>query len=412
MPGMSGLEFLDKISEKFPDIPTIIITAHANIDNALSAYKGGAFEYLTKPFDINEIRKLAIKATKSSKPQRDEVAQESSSQIIGKAESMQEVFKAIGKISKTGITVLIRGESGTGKELIAQSVHANSSRSNEPFIAINVAAIPHELLESELFGHEKGSFTGAQSPRIGRFEQALGGTLFLDEIGDMHPELQTRLLRVLSSHEFYRVGGQKPIKSDVRIIAATNQNIEGLIKTGKFREDLYHRLNVFRIELPPLRKRKEDIPSLVKYFLKKSAEEIKSDQKDIENPAMEVLNQYNWPGNIRQLENTCRYITVMAPSTSITLDDIPDEVKNIDVSLNSTPYVNGLDSNINWEESLSDHIRSVLQDKNDLTTLSKDLEKILLQEALKASKGRRIDAAKILGLGRNTITRKIKDLDL
>ena len=412
MPGMSGLEFLDKVSEKFPNLPTIIITAHANIDNALSAYKGGAFEYLTKPFDINEIRKLAIKATKSSKPQHDELTQESNSQIVGKAESMQEVFKAIGKISKTDITVLIRGESGTGKELIAQSVHENSSRSNEPFIAINVAAIPHELLESELFGHEKGSFTGAQSQRIGRFEQALGGTLFLDEIGDMHPELQTRLLRVLSSHEFYRVGGQKPIKSDVRIIAATNQNIEGLIKTGKFREDLYHRLNVFRIELPPLRKRKEDIPSLVKYFLKKSANEIKSDQKDIEDPAMEVLNEYDWPGNIRQLENTCRYITVMAPSTSITLDDIPDEVKNIDMNLESSPNANGLDSNINWEESLSGHIRNVLQDKNDLTTLSKDLEKILLQEALKASKGRRIDAAKILGLGRNTITRKIKDLDL
>jgi two-component system nitrogen regulation response regulator GlnG len=412
MPGMSGLEFLDKVSEKFPNLPTIIITAHANIDNALSAYKGGAFEYLTKPFDINEIRKLAIKATKSSKPQHDELTQESNSQIVGKAESMQEVFKAIGKISKTDITVLIRGESGTGKELIAQSVHENSSRSNQPFIAINVAAIPHELLESELFGHEKGSFTGAQSQRIGRFEQALGGTLFLDEIGDMHPELQTRLLRVLSSHEFYRVGGQKPIKSDVRIIAATNQNIEGLIKVGKFREDLYHRLNVFRIELPPLRKRKEDIPSLVKYFLKKSADEIKSDLKDIEDPAMEVLNEYDWPGNIRQLENTCRYITVMAPSTSITLDDIPDEVKNVDMSLGDPNHFNGLGSNGNWEESLSNHIRSVLQDKNDLTNLSKDLEKILLQEALKASKGRRIDAAKILGIGRNTITRKIKDLGL
>ena len=410
MPGMSGLEFLDKVSEKFPNLPTIIITAHANIDNALSAYKGGAFEYLTKPFDINEIRKLAIKATKSSKPQHDELTQESNSQIVGKAESMQEVFKAIGKISKTDITVLIRGESGTGKELIAQSVHENSSRSNEPFIAINVAAIPHELLESELFGHEKGSFTGAQSQRICRFEQALGGTLFLDEIGDMHPELQTRLLRVLSSHEFYRVGGQKPIKTDVRIIAATNQNIEGLIKTGKFREDLYHRLNVFRIELPPLRKRKEDIPSLVNYFLKKSADEIKSDQKDIEEPAMKVLNEYDWPGNIRQLENTCRYITVMAPSANITLDDIPDEVKNIDEGLNSSSHVNGLDSSIGWQETLSDHIRSVLQDENDLTNLSKDLEKILLQEALKASKGRRIDAAKILGLGRNTITRKIKDL--
>ena len=328
MPGMSGLEFLNKVSEKFPDLPTIIITAHANIDNALSAYKGGAFEYLTKPFDINEIRKLAIKATKTSKPAQNDVAQESNSEIVGKAESMQEVFKAIGKISKTDITVLIRGESGTGKELIAQSVHTNSTRSNEPFIAINVAAIPHELLESELFGHEKGSFTGAQSQRIGRFEQALGGTLFLDEIGDMHPELQTRLLRVLSSHEFYRVGGQKPIKSDVRIIAATNQNIENLIKTGQFREDLYHRLNVFRIELPPLRKRKGDIPALVEYFLKKSADEIKSERKDIEENAMDILNEYNWPGNIRQLENTCRYITVMAPSTSITIDDIPDEVKN------------------------------------------------------------------------------------
>ena len=412
MPGMSGLEFLNKVSEKFPDLPTIIITAHANIDNALSAYKGGAFEYLTKPFDINEIRKLAIKATKTSKPAQNDVAQESNSEIVGKAESMQEVFKAIGKISKTDITVLIRGESGTGKELIAQSVHTNSTRSNEPFIAINVAAIPHELLESELFGHEKGSFTGAQSQRIGRFEQALGGTLFLDEIGDMHPELQTRLLRVLSSHEFYRVGGQKPIKSDVRIIAATNQNIEDLIKTGQFREDLYHRLNVFRIELPPLRKRKEDIPALVEYFLKKSSDEIKSERKDIEENAMDILNEYNWPGNIRQLENTCRYITVMAPSTSITIDDIPDEVKNIEMITNGSTQVNGLDANINWEVTLSDHIKSVLQDQKDLTNLSKELEKILLQEALKASNGRRIDAAKILGLGRNTITRKIKDLGL
>ena len=412
MPGMSGLEFLNKVSEKFPNLPTIIITAHANIDNALSAYKGGAFEYLTKPFDIDEIRKLAIKATKSSKPAQNDVAQESNSEIVGKAESMQEVFKAIGKISKTNITVLIRGESGTGKELIAQSVHANSSRSSEPFIAINVAAIPHELLESELFGHEKGSFTGAQSQRIGRFEQALGGTLFLDEIGDMHPELQTRLLRVLSSHEFYRVGGQKPIKSDVRIIAATNQNIEDLIKTGQFREDLYHRLNVFRIELPPLRKRKGDIPALVEYFLKKSADEVKSERKDIEENAMDILNEYSWPGNIRQLENICRYITVMAPSTNITIEDIPDEVKNIEMNANSSTQVNGLDANIDWEVTLSDHIRSVLKDQNDLTDLSKELDRILLQEALKVSKGRRIDAAKILGLGRNTITRKIKDLGL
>jgi two-component system nitrogen regulation response regulator GlnG len=412
MPGMSGLEFLDKVSEKYPDLPTIIITAHANMDNALSAYKGGAFEYLTKPFDINEIRKLVIKATKTKKTNLQEGLEESKSKIVGKAGSMQEVFKAIGKISKTDITVLIRGESGTGKELIAQSVHANSSRNNEPFIAINVAAIPHELLESELFGHEKGSFTGAQSQRIGRFEQALGGTLFLDEIGDMHPELQTRLLRVLSSHEFYRVGGQKPIKSDVRIIAATNQNIEQLIKTGKFREDLYHRLNVFRIELPPLRKRKEDIPMLVKHFLSKSAAEIKGDEKGIDKNAMKILNDYDWPGNIRQLENTCRYITVMAPSASITADDIPDEIKNDSQSeVSDTVNVN-MDSTSSWEESLSSHIKNVLSDVNDLTRLSKELEKLLLQEALKASKGRKIDAAKILGLGRNTITRKIKDLGL
>ena len=411
MPGMSGLEFLEKVSDKFPEIPTIIITAHANIDNALSAYKGGAFEYLTKPFDINEIRKLAMKATKNKKINNKDNTAAHDSEIVGKAEAMQDVFKAIGKISTTDITVLIRGESGTGKELIAQSVHANSPRANKPFIAINVAAIPHELLESELFGHEKGSFTGAQSQRIGRFEQALEGTLFLDEIGDMHPELQTRLLRVLSSHEFYRVGGQKPIKSDVRIIAATNQNIEELIKTGKFREDLYHRLNVFRIELPPLRDRKEDIAILVKHFLTKSSQEIKSDVKDIDENAMRIMKEYDWPGNIRQLENICRYITVMAPSTTVTLDDLPDEVKNISTNKNVIA-ANHNNGSVRWEDSLAGHIKKVLLDKNDLSNLSKELEKILLQEALDASKGKRIEAARILGLGRNTITRKIKELGL
>ena len=412
MPGMSGLEFLDKVSEKFPEIPTIIITAHANIDNALSAYKGGAFEYLTKPFDINEIRKLAIKATKTKKNNIGDMGKTSDDRIVGKAESMQDVFKAIGKISKTDITVLIRGESGTGKELIAQSVHSNSPRSEKPFIAINVAAIPHELLESELFGHEKGSFTGAQSQRIGRFEQALGGTLFLDEIGDMHPELQTRLLRVLSSHEFYRVGGQKPIKSDVRIIAATNQNIEALIKTGKFREDLYHRLNVFRIELPALRDRKDDIDDLVKHFLTKSADELKSDSKEIDDNAMEILNEYDWPGNIRQLENICRYMTVMAPSSTITIDDVPDEVKEESTDNGLTHKGRGFDVKSSWEENLTDHIKTVLSDGNDLSGFSKELERLLLKEALAASKGKRIEAAKILGLGRNTITRKIKDLGL
>ncbi len=412
MPGMSGLEFLDKVSEKFPEIPTIIITAHANIDNALSAYKGGAFEYLTKPFDINEIRKLAIKATKTKKNNIGDMGKTSDDRIVGKAESMQDVFKAIGKISKTDITVLIRGESGTGKELIAQSVHSNSPRSEKPFIAINVAAIPHELLESELFGHEKGSFTGAQSQRIGRFEQALGGTLFLDEIGDMHPELQTRLLRVLSSHEFYRVGGQKPIKSDVRIIAATNQNIEALIKTGKFREDLYHRLNVFRIELPALRDRKDDIDDLVKHFLTKSADELKSDSKEIDDNAMEILNKYDWPGNIRQLENICRYMTVMAPSSTITIDDVPDEVREESSDNGLAHEGRGFDIKSSWEENLTDHIKTVLSDGNDLSGFSKELERLLLKEALAASKGKRIEAAKILGLGRNTITRKIKDLGL
>ena len=412
MPGMSGLEFLDKVSEKFPEIPTIIITAHANIDNALSAYKGGAFEYLTKPFDINEIRKLAIKATKTKKNNIGDMGKTSDDRIVGKAESMQDVFKAIGKISKTDITVLIRGESGTGKELIAQSVHSNSPRSEKPFIAINVAAIPHELLESELFGHEKGSFTGAQSQRIGRFEQALGGTLFLDEIGDMHPELQTRLLRVLSSHEFYRVGGQKPIKSDVRIIAATNQNIEALIKTGKFREDLYHRLNVFRIELPALRDRKDDIDDLVRHFLTKSADELKSDSKEIDDNAMEILNKYDWPGNIRQLENICRYMTVMAPSSTITIDDVPDEVREESSDNGLAHEGRGFDVKSSWEENLTDHIKTVLSDGNDLSGFSKELERLLLKEALAASKGKRIEAAKILGLGRNTITRKIKDLGL
>ena len=412
MPGMSGLEFLNKVSDKFPEIPTIIITAHANIDNALSAYKGGAFEYLTKPFNIDEIRKLAIKATRASNSYNGDFNNSTENNIVGKADAMQDVFKAIGKISKTDITVLIRGESGTGKELIAQSVHTNSPRSDKPFVAINVAAIPHELLESELFGHEKGSFTGAQTQRIGRFEQALGGTLFLDEIGDMHPELQTRLLRVLSSHEFYRVGGQKPIKSDVRIIAATNQNIENLIKNGKFREDLYHRLNVFRIELPPLRDRKEDINELVKYFLNKSADELKSDSKTIESAAMELLNKYDWPGNIRQLENLCRYMTVMAPSATITVDDVPDEVRDLHSNSSNSTLNESVNTTLSWEENLSSHIKGILLDSNDLSVFSRELDKLLLKEALLASKGKRIEAARILGMGRNTITRKIKELDL
>jgi two-component system nitrogen regulation response regulator GlnG len=334
MPGLSGLDLLQKVSEKYPGLPTIVITAHSDIDNALSAYKGGAFEYLPKPFDVDKIRSLALKALNQSDsaitPKKSKTMQPP--KIIGQAQSLQNLFRAIGKISNSDITVLIRGESGTGKELIAQAVHDNSKRNVEPFVAINVAAIPHDLLESELFGHEKGAFTGAQAQRIGRFEQAQGGTLFLDEIGDMHPELQTRLLRVLSSQEFYRVGGHRPIKSDVRIIAATNQSIEDLIKIGKFREDLYHRLNVFKLVLPPLRERKEDIASLITYFLKTYAAELNTEEKRIDDATLQYLIEFNWPGNIRQLRNFVAQLSVIEKERMITADKLEEQLPNISTS--------------------------------------------------------------------------------
>ena len=403
MPGLSGLELLQKVSSQHPGLPTIVITAHSDIDNALSAYKGGAFEYLPKPFDVDSIRSLAQKALKDSKSQinsNDDVF-ESETKIIGKADSLQNVFKGIGKISKSDISVLIRGESGTGKELIAQAIHDNSKRSNMPFVAINVAAIPHDLLESELFGHEKGAFTGAQTQRKGRFEQAHGGTLFLDEIGDMHPELQTRLLRVLSSEEFYRVGGHTPIKTDVRIIAATNQSIERLIDNSKFREDLFHRLNVFKIELPPLRDRAEDIPSLVEFFLKRSSKDLKTEKKIIDKTAMDYLVNFRWPGNIRQLENMCRYLTVMCSSSVITIDDVPDDI------LNTVNTNEELDAD--WRLAIQKHIRESLPlDKNALKNISREFEAIIIKEALIATRGIKIEAAKLLGWGRNTLSRKIK----
>ena len=403
MPGLSGLELLQKVSSQHPGLPTIVITAHSDIDNALSAYKGGAFEYLPKPFDVDSIRSLAQKALKDSKSQinlNDDVF-ESETKIIGKADSLQNVFKGIGKISKSDISVLIRGESGTGKELIAQAIHDNSKRSNMPFVAINVAAIPHDLLESELFGHEKGAFTGAQTQRKGRFEQAHGGTLFLDEIGDMHPELQTRLLRVLSSEEFYRVGGHTPIKTDVRIIAATNQSIERLIDNSKFREDLFHRLNVFKIELPPLRDRAEDIPSLVEFFLKRSSKDLKTEKKIIDKTAMDYLVNFRWPGNIRQLENMCRYLTVMCSSSVITIDDVPDDI------LNTVNTNEELDAD--WRLAIQKHIRESLPlDKNALKNISREFEAIIIKEALVATRGIKIEAAKLLGWGRNTLSRKIK----
>ena len=406
MPGLTGIDLLKIVAEKYPDLPTIVMTAHADIDNALSAYKGGAFEYLSKPFDVDTIRSLALKAIRTSVTETPSLITPNENKklkIIGQAKSLQSVFRAIGKISKSNISVLIRGESGTGKELIAQSVHENSDRSDMPFVAINVAAIPHDLLESELFGHEKGAFTGAQTQRIGRFEQAQGGTLFLDEIGDMHPELQTRLLRVLSSQEFYRVGGHHPIKSNVRIIAATNQSIETLIHEQKFREDLYHRLNVFKLSLPPLRERVEDITDLTSFFLKESALELETEEKIIDKKVLEFFEQYNWPGNIRQLENICRYLTVMSSSKNVTLDDLPDDFadeENVKEIVDTT----------SWEELLRDNIRfGISKDSDFIKNLNKKLETILIEESLKATKGVKQEAAKLLGWGRNTLAKKVKD---
>ena len=408
MPGLTGIDLLKIVAEKFPNLPTIVMTAHSDIDNALSAYKGGAFEYLSKPFDVDTIRALALKAIRQSitdDPISSNTDNIRDSKIVGKAKSLQSVFRAIGKISKSNISVLIRGESGTGKELIAESVHFNSERSKMPFIAINVAAIPHDLLESELFGHEKGAFTGAQSQRIGRFEQAKGGTLFLDEIGDMHPELQTRLLRVLSSQEFYRVGGHSPIKSDVRIIAATNQSIETLIHQQKFRDDLYHRLNVFKLTLPPLRERVEDIKDLTSFFLKQSADELNTDEKAIDPNVIAFFESYKWPGNIRQLENVCRYLTVMCSSNLITLDDLPDDIFNDETSSDESGNIADT-----WEDKLRNHIREgIIKDKEFLKKVNKEVESIIIDESLKASNGVKQEAAKLLGWGRNTLAKKAKD---
>ena len=411
MPGMNGIDFLNKVSAKHPDIPTIVITAHTDIENALSAFKGGAFDYLPKPFDVNDIRRVALKAVKNSvaeKSNSDEVPDYNKhiQKIVGKAQSLQKVFRAIGKISISELSVLIRGESGTGKELIAEAIHQNSMRKDKPFVAINVAAIPHELLESELFGHEKGAFTGAQTQRIGRFEQAHGGTLFLDEIGDMHPELQTRLLRVLSSQEFYRVGGHDPIKSNVRIVAATNQSIENLITQSKFREDLFHRLNVFKLQLPPLRDRKEDIKVLAEHFLSVSSKELNVSDKSLDKNVLSFFESYHWPGNIRQLENICRYLTVMCSSSIITVDDLPDDITS---GVDQKETNNG---KLGWESLLENEIRErVTTERDVLIKINEKLQKLLINESLRAANGIKQDAAKLLGWGRNTLARKAKEIN-
>jgi|TARA_B110000438_G_scaffold246977_1_gene248861 two-component system nitrogen regulation response regulator GlnG len=406
MPGINGLDLLSTIQEKHPELPVIIMTAHSDMDSAVSSYSRGAFDYLPKPFDIEEavaMTRRALDHAGKQEPEAKPETEEYNQEIIGEAPAMQEVFRAIGRLSQSNISVLINGASGTGKELVAHALHKHSPRKDRPFIPLNVAAIPKELIESELFGHEKGAFTGATSQRTGRFEQANGGTLFLDEIGDMPAETQTRLLRVLSDGEFYRVGGHTSIKVDVRIIAATHQDLEKLLEEHAFREDLFHRLNVIRIHIPCLANRREDIPRLTAHFLKIAAEELEVEAKILRPETEQYLVGLNWPGNVRQLENFCRWITVMASSREIQINDLPPEF---------SAQENDSDDDGNWThalESWADHQlsqgnRSILDQATPL------FERTLIDIALKHTAGRRRDAANLLGWGRNTLTRKIKEL--
>jgi two-component system, NtrC family, nitrogen regulation response regulator GlnG len=419
MPGIDGITLMEKIKDEYPDLPIIIMTAHSDLDSAVSAYEGGAFEYLPKPFDTNEALELVQRALSFSqrKKQSSNKAELSNTpEIIGESASMQEVFRAIGRLSRSNITVMINGESGTGKELVAKALHRHSPRSNKPFIALNMAAIAKDLLESELFGHEKGSFTGAQTQRLGRFEQANEGSLFLDEIGDMPAELQTRLLRVLADGEFYRVGGHSSVKVDVRIIAATHQNLESLVKQGKFREDLFHRLNVIRIHIPPLKERYEDIPILANYFLIKAAAELSVDIKKLDKQSIQFLSHLDWPGNVRQLENTCRWLTVMSPAETIHLEDMPADLvaTQSEESVVMTEGVLAGEVTMNWQLALKKSIDKRLSkgEENILEELMPEFEKIIISSALAHTGGRKQDAATLLGWGRNTLTRKIKELEI
>ena len=401
MPGMLGYDLLKHINNNFDDLPVIVMTAFSDMQAAVESFGGGAFEYLPKPFDLEEATNIIERAFEE-KPKTKSLRTESKVDIIGESKSMQDVFRSIGKLSSTIATVLIQGESGTGKELIAKSLHKNSPRNDMPFIALNMADIPKELVESELFGHEKGSFTGAVDKRIGRFEQANGGTLFLDEIGDMPLDSQTRLLRVLSNKEFYRVGGDKPIKVDVRIIAATHQNLNNLVSQKNFREDLFYRLNVIKINVPPLRDRKEDISDLSKYFLKKYSDSLDEDLRVISDEALNLLIKFDWPGNVRQLENVCYWLTLMSPSQNIKTQDLPIEVKEFEVSdIPSTSWEDGMQI---WLKNVSMNIESGLSD----IAISK-IEKMLIRTALERSNGKKNDAALILGWGRNTLSKKMKE---
>jgi len=408
MPGVDGLELLSSIKEAHPDLPVIIMTAHSDLESAVASYQGGAFEYLPKPFDVDDAVSLVKRAIALSRESQISVESSIGSQtpeIIGEAPAMQEVFRAIGRLSNSNITVLINGQSGTGKELVAQALHRHSPRTNNPFIALNMAAIPKDLIESELFGHEKGSFTGAGAQRRGRFEQSNGGTLFLDEIGDMPLDTQTRLLRVLADGEFYRVGGHTAVQVDVRIIAATHQNLEQLVKDGKFREDLFHRLNVIRIHIPNLCERREDIKQLAQHFLETAARELNVEPKILLPESEEYLAKLPWPGNVRQLENTCRWLTVMASGREIMVSDLPAEL------LESESVVT---SGSNWEQILHNWADVELkQGRKDLLGIAiPAFEKVMIEVALKHTAGRRRDAAELLGWGRNTLTRKIKELEM
>ncbi|MBS9761063.1 MULTISPECIES: nitrogen regulation protein NR(I) [Pseudomonas] len=408
MPGASGLDLLAQIREQHPGLPVIIMTAHSDLDSAVASYQGGAFEYLPKPFDVDEAVSLVKRANQHAQEQQAlEVPQAltRTPEIIGEAPAMQEVFRAIGRLSHSNITVLINGESGTGKELVAHALHRHSPRAASPFIALNMAAIPKDLMESELFGHEKGAFTGAANLRRGRFEQADGGTLFLDEIGDMPADTQTRLLRVLADGEFYRVGGHVPVKVDVRIIAATHQNLESLVQAGKFREDLFHRLNVIRIHIPRLADRREDIPALARHFLGRAAQELAVEPKLLKPETEEFIRNLPWPGNVRQLENTCRWITVMASSREVLVGDLPPELLNL--PQDAAPVTN-------WEQALRQWADQALArgQSSLLDSAVPSFERIMIETALKHTAGRRRDAALLLGWGRNTLTRKIKELGM
>ena len=419
MPGLNGLDFLARLNTRSDPPPVIIMTAFSDLESAVSAYQTGAFEYLPKPFDLDEALSLVHRALQARKNRLatttpPEQAAPHPMTIIGEAPSMQELFRAIGRLSRSNITVLINGESGTGKELVARALHQHSPRAHQPLIALNTAAIPKDLLESELFGHERGAFTGANQARKGRFEQADGGTLFLDEIGDMPFDLQTRLLRVLADGTFYRVGGHTPIRVDVRIIAATHQRLEDRVASGLFREDLFHRLNVIRIMVPALRERVEDIPLLIKHFMLEAARDLGVETKTMRPEVVSELQAMPWPGNVRQLENTCRWLTVMASGRDVHLEDLPAELRGVPSRTTVTTETDAQPVVRDWTRDLAAQVRSHWRSGSGdvLSVVQPQFERTLIQEALQATDGHRQQAAALLGWGRNTLTRKIQELGL